>query len=340
MKLKKGFIFSLFVITALSLVVLTFKMKTEFREEQRAEIFMNRIGNVNLFIEDMKIDIERSLYVSSFRAFLAVDEYIHSEVDYIDDVYLRIPELVLNGTIDGNMMEATNSSTFSEWIRRIKEIAEKYKINLTFKDINISVKQQDQWKINITFDANISINDFDDLIEWNFSLTESTLIDISRSGLPDPIYFVESLSNYGENVEEGVAMPLLNNIKRTPYSSFWFNDTSKPEPDYVIVDKLINHTEKQYYRESVRAPSYLMRLEGDFGASPLGIESFVFVNDSTAWHYSEEDDTTCAADYQFFSVGCSNKNRIVNMENRFYLDTNHLIDYDLMKINDTDYHDP
>ena len=49
---KKGILFSLFVVTALSLVVLSFKMKQEFVEEDRAEIFKQRAEQTNFFVAD------------------------------------------------------------------------------------------------------------------------------------------------------------------------------------------------------------------------------------------------------------------------------------------------
>ena len=83
MEMKKGFLLSLFVISALALIVLTFRTNLQFREQVRADIFKDRIEQTNLFVEDIEKDIERTLYVTTFRAFLGIDEYITKNEEYI-----------------------------------------------------------------------------------------------------------------------------------------------------------------------------------------------------------------------------------------------------------------
>lgn len=336
---RKGFLFSLFVITALSLVVLSFKMRVEFMEENRAEIFEKRVEETNFFIKDMKGDIERSLYVASFRAFLGMDEYIHIEEDYIEDINKSIKELVLNGTIDGRQMNSTNSSTFNYWIESVRELAKRFRINITFNDITIDVEHASPWTLRITMSSNISVADFENIIEWNFTLSEYTIIDISEAGFPDPVYFVESISNYEKNKGKMDRAPLLNNIGETEYSVFWWNSTTYPAPNASF---LADHTQRQLYKRSQYAPSFLMRLSGEFDCgSPsdsectnYGIESFVDIADSSIWDFSANGTATCAPDYQFFSEGCvGDKHRIISMDDKFYLDWNHVVDYVLTEIN-------
>ena len=144
--------------------------------------------------------------------------------------------------------------------------------------------------------------------------------------------FIESLDNMGN-----YSTPLLNRIVKSPYIELWVNESLLPFPNEVNVSNLIDHTLNQFYLNNTRAPSYLMRLAGNFGNSTYGIESFVNVlNDSSIWDYSEEGDATCAADYQFFVTGCTgDSHRIYNMNSRFYLDQEHLNDYDMLSINST-----
>lgn len=332
MKLKKGFVFSVFVITAMALIVMTYRMKVEFREENRAEIYRGRIEQINLFIDDMERDMERALYVTSFRAFLGADEYIHKYMKYIDDVNSRLPELILHGTINGELLNATNSSTFTDWTNRITNLSKSLNIEVEFKNIEIEVKQDDPWKINVSLSADASISDFENVIGWNLSVKKSTLIDIGSANFPDPIYFVESLDNVGND-----SNPLLNRIQRSPYDRLWINETMNPFPTNINVDNLLNHTLGQFYWNNTRAPSYLMRLQGNFSNSTYGIESFVnVINNSNIWEFSDAGEATCVVDYQFFSTGCvGDKHRVQNMNNRFYLDWDHLRDYGMTTINST-----
>jgi hypothetical protein len=342
MKLKKGFFFSLFVITALALVVFTFKTNVELKEEQRVEVFKTRVDTTNQFLDDMEKDIERAIYVSAFRAFLAMDEYIHKKEEYIDNVSTRLPELMINGTIKGLQMNSTNSSTFGKWIQGIQELSNRYNINITFKDTQIEVYQFSPWTIDISFISNVSVKDYEDIVSWNYTIAKSTIINISEAHFADPVYFMGSITNY----EEGT--PLINTIQQTPYEYLWKNDSSAPYS--VNITNLQDHVTRQLYINNTGAPSYIMRLEGHTNCSAeyttqcreSGIESLVNVLDmSTFWKYNkagESDKEPCVADYQFFYEGCSpkaDKNNVINMDKNFRLDRNHLGLYNLTSINGT-----
>lgn len=332
--MKRGLLFSLFVITALSLIVFTFKTRVEFKEQQRADIFKERVEHINLFLEDMQKDIERSLYVATFRAFLGVDEFIHlNRSKGIDNASLRISELILNGTIYGKQMNITNASTFSDWEQRIQQLAKRFNINITFKNSAVTVRQSNPWIINVSFKSNVEVEDFEHVIAWNFSVEEITVIDIADAHFPDPLYFKWSLDNYEDhagNISGG--KPLLNSIRRTPYSVFWTNDSG-----FINVSNLLDHTINQYYINNTLAPSYLSRLENpdDFsGYDEYGIESLVNVINMTHWFYSRKNGEICAVDWRFFTEdGCEEMHKVINMNDRFLLNNNSLAFYGLTKIN-------
>lgn len=344
MRYKKGILFSLFVITALSLVVLTFKIQTEFKQEDRADIFKRRVERTNMFVEDLEFDIERSLYVSSFRAFVAIDEYMHDEDnDFIDNVTTILPELIMFGTFDGVKMNATNASTFYDWTRNMQDIAIKYfRLNLSLENSSVQVKQYSPWLIKIDFSTNVTIHDFDDIIAWNYTLTKETFIDIREANLPDPLYLVYSDENYLANVGFGSDfVQIHNNIEETHFTAYWDNSTGN-----VSTVNLLEHMINQYYRESPYGPSYLMRLEGRTNCSEpenilecqnFGIESMVNILDTNnIFDYSvDKVSKTCVIDYQFFAEGCSEMHNIINMSDEFFLDDKHLVLYDLTKINRT-----
>lgn len=335
-KVKRGFMFSLFVITALALIVFTFEIRSQFSEERNALIFKERVQSVNAFIEDMKSDCERSLYVVSFRAFLGADEYIQTYDKYLDDVPNEIPELILNGTIKGTVMNSTNSSTFKDWTYRIAVLAKRYNVNVSFDDVTVSVGQASPWLVNISLSANVSVRDFSSTMSWNFSLKKSTQIDISQAHYSDPIYYIESARYFRQR--NNYTSSLINSISKTPYSVFWENQ-STTSPLALIIDttNLTNQVLMQYYRENDLAPSFLMRLGGNFGSDINGIESFVNVINASnkIGDFSAKGIPTCSVDYQFFSNNCTDMHNIFNMSTKFYLDWQHLILYNLTAINST-----
>jgi hypothetical protein len=336
---KKAFLFSIFVITALSLVVLTYKTRVQFKEEQRAEIFQDRIEQINLFIEDFESDIDRSLYVTSFRAFIGIDEYVNNRQEYLPSDTLAgledyIIELIMNGTIDGTQLNSTNASTLNDWLTEIKILAQPYRLNLTLPSLSLSVQQVSPWEIEVRMDANVSMDLTDQDIGWNYTLSKFTIIDLEESRFADPIYFVESTrNNPGEK-------PLINNIRKTPYEVFWSNQS-----DYINVTNLTSHVLGQYYRNNSDAPSFFMRLLGGYDCEDpgfsdhcqsYGIESFVnVINNSKIFDYSDEGSATCALDHQFFFSGCEEMHRIENMHSRFYVGNDTLFDYNLTEINST-----
>ena len=343
MRFKKGILFSLFVITALSLVVLTFKIQSEFKEEDRADVFKRRVERTNMFVEDLEFDIERSLYVSSFRAFVAIDEYMHNEEEFIDNVTKILPELIMNGTLNGRKMNATNASTFLDWTTSMQNIALKYfRLNLSLQNSTVQVSQYSPWLIKVDFTTNVTIDDFDDVIAWNYTLKKETFIDIREAKLPDPLYYIYSIKNYETNVGPLYYTPVVNSIEETHFTEYWTNISGN-----VSVENLMEHTLNQYYRQSQYGPSYLMRLEGRTNCSEpenvvecqnYGIESMVNIfNRSKMFDYSisPAPTRTCVIDYQFFVEGCDEMRNIINMSGEFFLDDDHLALYDLTKINTT-----
>jgi hypothetical protein len=352
MEMKKGFLFSVFVITALALIVFSFKTKVQFKEEQRADIFTRRVEQTTLFLDDMEKDIERSLYVSTFRAFLGIDEYITKKEDYLSldgtdekvDLENKVIGLIINGTLNGEHLNATNSSTFSNWTKRMTTLAERFSINLTFKNIYMSVDQVSPWVVKVDFKSDVIVSDFEGLLGWDYEVSETTYIDISEANFPDPLYYIASIDNYGDEA------PLFNSIRKTPFEGLWWNNTP-PCPSLDIpcynMTNLTKHVTGQYYRFNNESPSYLMRLAGQFNCKDgkwedeckhYGIESFVNVLNATSeiWEYSLDKESTCATDYQFFTgIGCedSEKNNIINMDNKFIIDDSHVVDYNLIGVN-------
>jgi hypothetical protein len=334
---KKGFFFSLFVLTALTLVIFTFRSNVQFKEEQRSEIFKKNVDLTNKFINDFDEDIERTLYITSFRAFLGADEYIQRTSGYLTDVNTDIPEAIMNGTIKGIALNYTNSSNLNAWLDNIRSLSSKFNINITLNNTNITVEQSSPWLVNVTLVTNVIVTDYVGVIGWNYILRKSTAIDISEANFPDPIYYLEGYENYYKNKKATPNRVLINSVRKTPYENFWFNDTTQI-PAVTNASNLAEHIYAQYYRENPAAPSFFERLEGKLReSSPYGIESFVNVlNDSQIWEYSGNGTSTCAVDYQFFVGGdCGDKNRIEGINCRFMINRTTLTAYNLTGINST-----
>jgi len=313
-RLKKGVVFSLFVITAISLVMLSYQIKTEFKEEIKAETFVNRAELINQFIDNFEKDLSRTLKLSTKSSFESAYNYMKSTGYLGSNFDLRMKELILFGTILGTPQATSEDKTIYSWLEGINLIANQLNINISLDEISIYLTQKDAWTINITMTTNVSISDNLGQLKWNYTLIKNTMLDISNEGLPDPVYYIESVGT------------MENLIKKTNYSTFWYNLSGS-----INVDYLTNHVTNQFYHNNSNAPSFIMRYKGDLSSNEYGIESFVnIVSGSAVCTNSVTGDcSVCTTDYQFFSEGCSSPKQIENMEPRFKIDNSDTENYNL-----------
>ena len=83
--------------------------------------------------------------------------------------------------------------------------------------------------------------------------------------------------------------------------------------------------------KSSNGPSYLMRLEGNLSNSPYGIESFVNLDDFENVGIHTNSGISCV-DYMYFSNNQTSAHRIKGMPDWFYLDDDHLSEYNCTDI--------
>ena len=129
--------------------------------------------------------------------------------------------------------------------------------------------------------------------------------EVSILGLEDPTY---SLNTYGK---------IINKIVQA-------NET-----DFDDLDVLKNHISQSYYIASERAPSFLMKLEGNFSNSTWGIESIVNFQEFEIQDITVK--TASAVDYIYFD-NVSVSSCIINQ-------TQNATGYDWFRLDDSDsYH--
>jgi len=292
MGMKKGFFFSLFVITALSLLLIAHKANVDYREANRAKVYAARIEQINLFINDVEDDLERALTISGWSALKSIENQVIMTNTYVPGspgAEAVIADLMLAGNSPGppvyNMDDPT--ARLDIWEALIQSFADKYDVTISFQDEKITVSQDDPWKIRIFFECYVNMTDNDGTFSYYYYLTKTAYVSIESTGLQDPMYNVESVSN-------GVSAPgWANPIIKTSITNF------------AVPANLQAHMVNQRYRANPAAPSYLMRLEGLKTSDPNGIESFVNV---FALYPTGANPANfpphCAVDYQYFQNGC------------------------------------
>ena len=251
---KKGFFFTIVALIMILLLLSLIKLKYEYKSTGSDFVEEIRINSVNFFLDDLERDLDRAAYITSFRAFNGLVNYITESGRYLDDFDERFEEAFLNGTVNGDASEVLTNSSFNSWMQKITKIADAYAINLTITTNEIKARQISPWEINISINLSVIARDKKGIAKWEYDTKESSLMSII--GLEDPVY---TISSYGR---------IFNTIKQTIYEPFAIDDDTS---------NFMKHINGTYYIANDDAPSYIMRLEGNFSASGYGIESIFYL---------------------------------------------------------------
>lgn len=251
---RKGMIFTFISILLLFSLTISFFMHAEYKLKQKAALIETRVTTMDNFIDDMEKDMERGLYIASFRGVLGLNQYITDRGIFIDNIDNRFEEVVLNSTINNTQMNITKDTGLYYWMGKISELANDYNINVNFANITVSASQSDPWYIDSQLDVIINVQDMEDTASWSFGKTITTRINITE--FEDPLYTVMSDKT------------VINTVRKTPFDVFVVGTNTS---------NLEEHLSSSYYVQSDSAPSYLMRLEGNLSAdiNGNGIESLV-----------------------------------------------------------------
>ena len=241
----RGFIFSIIALLLVSVLVL-------FATSDRTPDLSSRsavpeVREMNAIITDIETDIDRGLYITSFRALLGQIEYLLTTGTLLDSTQAAFEEAMLNGTVQGASMNALNGSDFGLWLEKIDGILSERGFNFEYEVV--SIEQYHSTPHVVSSDAIVRYTLTDSRGRRSYTRIVTRTAHVPLEGLEDPLYFVKSLGR-------------LSNMVR------FTNETD--------LDHLINASaNNSLYRPSNKSPSYLMRLEGNYSPSEHGIESIV-----------------------------------------------------------------
>ena len=244
--------FTIIGIILSAVIILTITIKSEYTLKNRQEVVKTRINTMNNFIKDVELDLERGLQIIGFNSLLAIEEKISNNGTYIADIDLTFEEAILRGTINDSSVDILINNTFVDWTESIKTESDKIGVDIDLNITNISLIHEEPWAITVQAGIDLDAIDKKGTSRWKRLKNVKTKIDIQ--GFEDPAYTIESFGR------------VLVSINKTPFTSF------------ADINDLKEHINRTYYKTSTSAPSFLMRFEGDFSASPFGIESIVNVD--------------------------------------------------------------
>ncbi len=293
---KKGIFFTFIAILLSAIIILSFVIHTEYRLRNRMFVIETRIETVNDFVKDVETDLERGLYIASFRALLALEQYITENGIFLDDLPSDFREALLYGTVNNTPVDIMQGASFTDWTERIKTEAEKIGIVIDFSVGNISIYHSSAWIVSAGVDLSLGVSDVKETGSWERDKHIVTNIEIY--GFEDPLYTINS---YGR---------VINTIRKTPVTDY-IDDTD--------TTNLRFHSNGSYYTTSTAAPSFLMRLEGNLSSSGYGIESLVNLVEFT--QQSIPTSERSVVDYIYFGTITTTNLPCADMPSWFKLDT-------------------
>ena len=309
---RKAVFFTFTACVFLSLLIFSSNVGNNYEMRQKSFVLETRIDSMNNFISDVENDVEKAIYIAGFRSLIGLEEHIVSTGEYLSDLDANFSELFFNGTINGVNSSFMVNNTFTDWMDRIEDEADKIDIIINFSIQNTSLSQDNPWEVRIDMDLIIDVVDKKDVCRWNKNKSITAHIEIA--GFEDPIYRL------------GTNGMFENRIEKTNFSYF-VSGTN--------IDNLLNHTYSGYYTEFSGAPSYLMRLQGDFGESEYGIESLVDIDELVSMGISIKQKTI--VDYLYFGTENPPRQSVSGAPSWFRLDNRSNMDnsqghYDLYEV--------
>lgn len=309
-KTKKGFIYMMTVMIFLIIILSLFYAYEVYKPSEKDDSIESRIRSMNDFIEDLSLDTERAAYIAGFRSLIALEEYVSTTGMFLSSMEDSFIEIFFNGTIGNFSPEIMNESTFSLYMSRVNQKSQEIDVAMNFSINSIDFSQVDPWTVRVDIYSLIQILDDRNLASWNF--TEVFSSDISILSFKDPLYSVNTLGRlHSFVVETNISEYVIN------------NDTTN----------LLDHIETGYYVASTKAPSFVMRFEGNLSADSNGIESLVDIGFLQDQDDIVIDSTRSVVDYIYFgNQTTNNKCSVQNMPSWFRIDENHINDYEINEL--------
>lgn len=302
LKNKRGMIFTLMVIALLTFFIITYSTYSLIKDRDPIN---RRINTLNSFVATVEQDLPRHLFISGYRTIFILQQYTLDEYSYITNMNQSIEEIFFNGTLYGEQKSLMDDGKFSNIESSLNSNANKINAKVTLLNPEISLIMEDSWNMKFILNTTLIIEDSSNLASWNRSATFESLIPINT--FLDPIYHI------------GTSGKVTNEISQTPYLNFVSGT------DY---SNLTLHFQNSHYKESTSAPNFLDRLQGDFSASPNGIESLIYpqelINQGVSVKYKS------VIDYIYFSSNDPAKYSIPTISNLILDDEdNHLTIYNV-----------
>src|SRR3989338_9903066 len=190
MQSKKAIFYTIAAIALTAVIFVTYSTYTTYRLTDRMETIGTRIETVNFFIKDVEKDLNKGIYITTFRTLLSFGQFISTNGTYISNVNEKFKESFINGTISQQPLSLMKDSTFTDWANRISAEADKIDIKFNFTVNSIRLNHSDPWTVEAGINITLDIRDKRNTSYW---IRERYLTQkISIEGFEDPLYVINS----------------------------------------------------------------------------------------------------------------------------------------------------
>ena len=299
MKSRKSIFYTTAAIALTTVIFVIYSSYSTLKLNDKMDSVQSRIETVNFFIKDVEKDINNGAYIAGFRTLLSFDQFIAANGTYITNLNQTFKEAFLNGTVNGKPQTLMTDSTFTDWSSKISAQADDIDIIFNFTINDVHLEQHDPWSVDVVSNISLLIQDKKGVSSWNREKMISSKISIA--GFEDPLYLVSSSGR------------VSSAINPTNISTFVSNGD---------MANLLYHMNGSFYIAHNDSPSFLMRLEGDFGNSTYGIESLGNVEKFQQQGLVIYDRSI--VDSIYFGTQTTTNHRVNNTPEWFKIDDNHL----------------
>jgi hypothetical protein len=252
---KKGFIYLLLTSVFIAVMVVVFLSYQEYKYTDRQQVINTRIMTIDDFIKSIDADSKNAIYISGFRALIALEDHVAGSGQYISDPEETFRIAFYNGSVNGSQVEILENASYVDYLAKLKVIANRVGVDIDINVTNITLYHTSPWTVDVVVATHINLSDQKRLAKWAFDKNYNTSVSIVN--IRDPVY---SVATHGK-----IPKPIRFNDSLIDFVDGGTNDTTN----------LLLHINNSFYIQNTLAPSFLMRLQGNFSPSEYGIESLV-----------------------------------------------------------------
>ncbi len=197
---RKGFVYTLFVISFLSSLMLFLSMQnsaddmSELAEKIRAD-------EVVSFVRAVSDDVNRGAFISSKRALLSLDNSIlEGNGTFPPEANLSVAELIINGTFNNGHSEIMENSTLVNWTDALKAISAEQRMNAVFFIESTGIFPASAFEV--AFKNNISAYIYDPFTKIAYNKTIQSLQNVPIDQLEDPYIAIRSLGTVSNTFKQ------------------------------------------------------------------------------------------------------------------------------------------